>query len=266
MNATSGDYLGNRAAAQPGVMRRAVAFSLALHVVIAATAGLVWQKRVSGEGTQQLEITIEFAVEVDSSVASAEVAPSGVEVIPLPRDNVAEPLSMPMPVPAPVPDPPLVTESVLRDAVSESVAEPQPATVVSTLATRPAVVGGPATNAVAAAATGSGAVRTTGLPKPEGGGNLKPGVLAQPSYRRNPEPSYPLAARRRRQEGVVLLVVEVTPTGRAAGVAVQRSSGFKLLDDAAARAVENWEFEPAREGAVAVASRIEVPVRFRLTE
>lgn len=263
MNASSGDCFGIRVAARPELMRRAVAFSLVLHVMIAVAAGLVWHKRDSGEVARQTATTIEFTVEADSSDASAEIAPSGVEVIPLPRDDVAAPV--PVAVPIPVPDPPLESESAGRGAVSESVAESGQATVLSTLATRPAVVVGPATNAVATAVAGAGAVRTTGQSTPGGGGNSQPGLLAQPFYRRNPEPPYPLAARRRRQEGVVLLVVDVTPTGRAARVVVQRSSGFKLLDEAAARAVEQWEFEPAREGAAAVASRIEVPVRFRLS-
>ena len=98
------------------------------------------------------------------------------------------------------------------------------------------------------------------------GGEAKPGLLAQPLYRKNPEPAYPLAARRRRQEGVVLLVVRVTADGRAAAVTLKQTSAFKLLDDAAAGAVMGWEFEPARTDGRAVESEIEVPVRFRLAK
>lgn len=92
-----------------------------------------------------------------------------------------------------------------------------------------------------------------------------PGVRATPLYRKNPEPPYPAAARRRRQEGVVLLQVTVAAAGRATRVEVKQSSGFALLDEAAVRAVRQWEFEPARLDSKAVASEIEVPVRFRLT-
>ena len=91
------------------------------------------------------------------------------------------------------------------------------------------------------------------------------GVLAQPLYRNNPEPTYPLAARRRRQEGVVLLLVRVTAQGRASHVALKQTSGFKLLDEAASASVLTWNFEPARVGTDAIESDIEVPVRFRLT-
>ena len=93
----------------------------------------------------------------------------------------------------------------------------------------------------------------------------QPGVRAKPKYLLHPEPPYPATARRRRQEGLVLLTVKVTAQGHAARVELKESSGFPALDEAALRAVRDWEFEPARLGTVAVESEIEVPVRFRLT-
>ena len=101
---------------------------------------------------------------------------------------------------------------------------------------------------------------------PSGSVPPNPGTLALPLYRKNPEPAYPAAARRRRQEGVTLLAVRVTATGLAARVEVKQSSGFKLLDDAASLAVLSWEFDPARIGTVAMESEIEVPIRFRLKD
>jgi protein TonB len=62
----------------------------------------------------------------------------------------------------------------------------------------------------------------------------------------------------------VLLAVAVTAEGRAARVALLRSSGVPALDQAALTAVRSWEFEPARADGVAVACDIEVPVRFQL--
>ncbi|MBF0307572.1 MAG: energy transducer TonB, partial [Alphaproteobacteria bacterium] len=38
------------------------------------------------------------------------------------------------------------------------------------------------------------------------------------------------------------------------------------LDGIAAEAVRNWRFAPARRGAQAVASVVEVPIRFSLTD
>ncbi len=91
-----------------------------------------------------------------------------------------------------------------------------------------------------------------------------PDALAHPLYKKNPEPGYPASARRRRQEGVVLLKVQVSEEGKATRVELQRSSGFASLDDTALQAVKGWEFEPARSGLRRVACTIEVPVRFAL--
>jgi protein TonB len=93
----------------------------------------------------------------------------------------------------------------------------------------------------------------------------QPDVEAKPNYLKNPEPIYPELARRRHQQGLVLLAVKVTAQGRAERVEIKKSSGFSLLDNAAVAAVRDWEFQPARIGALALESQIEVPVRFELT-
>jgi protein TonB len=90
-------------------------------------------------------------------------------------------------------------------------------------------------------------------------------MLAQPNYLKNPEPLYPLLARRHNQQGIVLLTVKVTAQGRVSHVELKQSSGFPVLDEAALQAVRYWEFEPARIGSLGVESQIEVPVRFILT-
>jgi protein TonB len=92
------------------------------------------------------------------------------------------------------------------------------------------------------------------------------GARAHPAYKRNPEPMYPVSARRRGQQGTVLLAVRVSADGRALDVKVRQSSGYALLDEAATAAVRDWEFEPARVNARSVKSEIEVPVQFKLTE
>jgi protein TonB len=91
-------------------------------------------------------------------------------------------------------------------------------------------------------------------------------VAAVPRYRMTPAPEYPAAARRLRQEGVVLLAVEVSAEGRPTAVSVARSSGVASLDEAAVRGVRRWRFDPARTAGLPVASRVEVPIRFRLDD
>ncbi|MGH7942414.1 MAG: energy transducer TonB [Limisphaerales bacterium] len=93
-----------------------------------------------------------------------------------------------------------------------------------------------------------------------------PPAEARPDYLKNPPPDYPAVARRRHEQGVVLLIVGVTAEGRVSRVAIKMSSGFKRLDDAALKAVRKWDFEPARSGPLALASEVEVPIRFELAE
>ena len=92
----------------------------------------------------------------------------------------------------------------------------------------------------------------------------QPGVKASPNYLKNPEPAYPPTARRRHQEGLVVLSVKVSSKGRSIHAEVKQGSGFPVLDEAALQAVRGWEFEPARIGSLAIESEIEVPIRFKL--
>ena len=89
-------------------------------------------------------------------------------------------------------------------------------------------------------------------------------VRGVPSYRKRLEPVYPALARKRRQEGVVLLRVRLDAAGHVESAVVAQSSGFTLLDDAARAAVQDSEFEAARLDNRPVPSEVEVPVRFEL--
>jgi protein TonB len=85
-----------------------------------------------------------------------------------------------------------------------------------------------------------------------------------PSYRYNPKPRYPHAARRRGQEGKLLLLVEVLPSGRVGKIEIEKSSGFELLDNAAIDTVKRWRFVPAKRGANPVRAWVKIPVEFNL--
>jgi len=84
------------------------------------------------------------------------------------------------------------------------------------------------------------------------------------AYLHNPQPEYPLLARRRREEGVVRLRVRVSAEGRAEVVEVTGSSGSPRLDEAAQQAVRQWRFEPARSGGDNISDWVEVPIGFKL--
>lgn len=87
---------------------------------------------------------------------------------------------------------------------------------------------------------------------------------AVPSYGFTPRPPYPAVAIRRGYEGSVLLNAHVLPNGKVEEVTVFRSSGHKVLDNAALRAVKKWKFVPAQRGFKAVSSWVKVPIEFRL--
>lgn len=89
---------------------------------------------------------------------------------------------------------------------------------------------------------------------------------APPMYLQNPVPQYPPLARRRGQQGTVMVRVRVSQEGKPLEVSLQKSSGFALLDAAALEAVQRWTFKPATAGFLPVASTVEVPIRFRLQE
>jgi protein TonB len=84
------------------------------------------------------------------------------------------------------------------------------------------------------------------------------------AYLRNPEPAYPNASRRLGEQGTVQLRVLVSADGHAARVDLHRSSGFARLDEAAAAAVREWRFVPARRRTTPVEAQVIVPIVFRL--
>ncbi len=85
-------------------------------------------------------------------------------------------------------------------------------------------------------------------------------------YARTAPPRYPGKARRAGWQGTTVLRVRVDPAGAPEHVAVDRTSGFEILDAAAMKAVRSWKFHPARRGIDAVASWVRIPVAFKLEE
>lgn len=84
------------------------------------------------------------------------------------------------------------------------------------------------------------------------------------AYLNNPAPAYPPLSRRMREEGKVMLRVQVTAEGLPAQVDLAESSGFARLDAAAREAVQRWRFVPAKQGGQPVAAAVIVPVVFKL--
>jgi periplasmic protein TonB len=80
----------------------------------------------------------------------------------------------------------------------------------------------------------------------------------------NRAPVYPESARRRGEQGRVMLQVSVSTDGTPLEVDVLATSGHPSLDSAALSAVRQWRFIPASQAGMPVRAFAEVPIRFRL--
>jgi TonB family protein len=87
---------------------------------------------------------------------------------------------------------------------------------------------------------------------------------AQPTHALNPPPDYPITLRQRGIEGTVWLRVRVDRSGLPEQIILFKTSGYRLFDEAALRAVARWRFRPARSNGQYLASWVEFPVRFIL--
>lgn len=85
-------------------------------------------------------------------------------------------------------------------------------------------------------------------------------------YLQNPAPGYPAAAQRQGWEGKVVLKVRVLANGSASSVEVVKSSGRKLLDEAAISAVKGWVFSPSKRGSTPIDGWATVPIEFKLAQ
>jgi periplasmic protein TonB len=115
---------------------------------------------------------------------------------------------------------------------------------------------------------GVGSGKGGGFGPGEGGGvgggvfRVGGGVTA-PSLLYKVEPEYSEEARKAKYQGVVLLYVEVDPTGRAQNVRVLHSLGLGL-DEKAIDAVRKWKFRPGYKDGKPVTVVAAVEVNFRL--
>lgn len=173
-----------------------------------------------------------------------------------------EPELAPAPAPAPTPLKPIVQPPRL---VSQSAPKPNDTTIAVTpqesVATPVPVQESP---------TQTHAVAVSHTPTTTNNNNAAPPAPSPPrfdaAYLDNPKPVYPLISRRMKEEGRVLLRVQVAANGQASEVEIHTSSGSSRLDQSALDTVRRWKFVPARQGSEAVAASVLVPIVFSLKE
>jgi protein TonB len=87
------------------------------------------------------------------------------------------------------------------------------------------------------------------------------------AYETATPPAYPIQALQAGVQGTVMLKVLVGPAGKPLQVMIERSSGSRILDDAARRHVlAAWRFHPAIRDGHATEAWAVVPVRFNLDQ
>lgn len=192
----------------------------------------------------------------------AETAPVKPESKPEPpeprRPVVTAKVSKPRePVRPPARSKPLKPKPAKLKPLESKPVEPPPEPPVRLAATQPA----PASSSPVAGGGGSrdgptgGASASTGTSSAAGEARLRP-------LPGNPPPRYPSLARRRGEEGQVLLRLTVNATGRVEAASVARSSGYALLDQEAQRTVARWRFQPPQAERMVA----QVPITFRLRD
>jgi protein TonB len=85
---------------------------------------------------------------------------------------------------------------------------------------------------------------------------------ANAGYLNNPKPDYPGAALRNGWGGTVILRVRVLASGAPESATVKKSTGKKVLDDAAVNTVMKWTFVPSKRGSTPIDGWATVPIIF----
>lgn len=78
----------------------------------------------------------------------------------------------------------------------------------------------------------------------------------------NPRIYYPSNARRRGMQGVVVVLIHISPDGHTDGVDLLESSGYEELDNVVLGAVQHWLFTPPTRGGMPVAGTYKHTVIF----
>jgi protein TonB len=240
----------------------AVAISLGIHGFAAGFCAISPLRLPEwSNATRAGPVRVTWAVETESARPVSESEPvlekprKRAELVRKPRPAaslaVCEPRDEPEPLPLPQPG---VEERQLAFVTVSEVFEPslefpeKEEEVSAEIESRP-----PAPRAKPAAFSGS---------LPPGGPSTGKVTDARPV--RTPSPAYPPVARSRGYQGTAIFLLSIGSNGSVEAVSLSKSSGFSILDSNAASALRRWKFAPAKRGGIAVASRVRVPISFRL--
>jgi periplasmic protein TonB len=247
----------------------ALAASLLAHGLTLLT--LIYLMRSVILPTPPTETSIALVFEPVSMPVDATPAPEAPAA-----PSVAEPPPVEQAAPSPAPPEPMAEEPAsaipppepATQEVAPTTPQPEPKLEAPALP-QPAPTAHPPPRRVAAAHSPAQATRPATAPLATPAAvSIAPLIPAHPvaGMESDRPPAYPETARRRGQQGRVVLQVSVSAEGMPVAVTVAESSGYASLDAAALAAVQRWRFAPASRGGTPVAAVAEVPVRFRLTD
>jgi protein TonB len=91
-----------------------------------------------------------------------------------------------------------------------------------------------------------------------------PPLVSEVEYAVAPQPGYPSASRRMREQGLVVLRVLVDELGKAQQLSIHESSGHTRLDNAALDAVARAAFKPYIANGLAQRVYVLIPIEFAL--
>jgi protein TonB len=87
---------------------------------------------------------------------------------------------------------------------------------------------------------------------------------AVPKLVKSPKPRYPSESIRLRQEGRVIVNIEVLESGAVGQATIAQSSGFSALDQSALEAVKNWQYASGSGGGQLVTQWVHAGIIFEL--
>ncbi|OYY57442.1 MAG: hypothetical protein B7Y05_16410 [Polynucleobacter sp. 24-46-87] len=89
-------------------------------------------------------------------------------------------------------------------------------------------------------------------------------ALARRSIFSNPQPQYPLASRRMREQGAVHLRLCIDHHGLVDHILLAKSSGYTNLDQSAIATVKKWRFATVKTTSTHTSDCYQLPIHFKL--
>lgn len=205
----------------------------------------------------------------DLSIAAppAEPGPISVQMIPTVTQPSAEPEPVVEPKPEPVPEPkPVPKPKPKPKPEPKPTPKPKPKPKPEPKPTpKPVTKPAPKPTPAPKAEPKPEPVKKVAKKPATKAKNSAPKRIERPSFRSRPAPiSYPSRARRRGQEGTVIIEVWLDKRGDQTKRVIVQSSGVKALDSTALKGVAKYRFSPYIENGQGIAHRVHIPIRFKL--